>query len=137
LRGTGALPTIIARIERQMVADSPTARGWYIECADDCTASIFSRQGFTELAVPYRQPPLDADERGEAVESTPLRLMYKNFGAQYATPILQPAEFAHAMHDIYRYVYGVLQPEEHPLFRTLVAAAHHSSHVPLRPRPPT
>jgi len=129
LRGTGRLPLLVARIEEQMLRDGRGATGWYVEC-DDGAAPALRRVGFHEVAVTYRQPPLRAG--GEAPR---LRLLYKAFGRTYAPPVLSPSALLDAVGLVYRVVYGIARPEEHPLHRALerqLAASGAATAVALR-----
>jgi len=131
LRGTGALPTIVARIEQQFIRDSPDTTGWYIECAEERTAAHFAAQGFFEVGVAYRQPWLGSGASADDCAAPPLHLLYKEFGARYSPPALEPDDFIAAMHDLYVYVYGVAEPLEEPSYRALCAAAQTWHQVPF------
>ena len=130
LRGSGALPAVIARIEQQFIGDSASTVGWYIECAEERTAALFVAQGFSEIAVTYRQPPL----RGEPLHgegAAPLHLLYKEFGARYAPPVLSSADFTGALRDIWCFVYGIARPHDHPIYQTLATQAQAWNSVPF------
>ncbi len=101
LRGSGRSRLLMARIEQQMIRDRLGARGWYVECQPDSVAArLFAHLGFHELALPYRQPPLDAT--GQA---PPLRLMYKEFGARGPAPRLHADIVGAALRRIASVVY--------------------------------
>jgi hypothetical protein len=102
LRGRGRLRGLLARIERALVGDSSTTRGWYIECEDD-VVPIFERCGFSRLALPYRQPGL-----ANGAPAVALSLLYKEFGASYA-PQVRKREFVAAMGDIASVIYRLDQ----------------------------
>jgi GNAT superfamily N-acetyltransferase len=122
LRGTGRLPLLLARIERQLVQDRLGARGWYIECERTASAiGRFRRAGFHEIAVDYRQPDLSPSVAGPV--GVPLALLYKDFGAHYATPAVPVDDFRAALAHIYRVVYRVAAPAEHPLYRLVAVQA--------------
>jgi GNAT superfamily N-acetyltransferase len=129
LRGTRRLGSALARVERQMLSDSSTVSGWYIECEDAPTASIFAAHGFFEIETTYRQPSLAAGR--EQTHGPVLRLLYKEFGARYAPPKLRPSDFLQAMREVFRHVYGVAEPDVHPSFRSLVGAASTWREVPM------
>jgi len=131
LRGAGVLPAVLARIERQLIADSADVRGWYIECADEHTLGLFCAQGFFEVAVPYRQPPLGLAAARAAPVTPLLHLLYKEFGAQYAPPMLTPADFIAAMRDVFSDVYDVARPEADPTYGELAARARAWPAVPF------
>ena len=103
---TGRLATLIARIERTLIADAPAAQGWYIECAGDAVAACFMRSGFRPIALPYRQPP----------DGPSLTLLYKEFGASYEPAHLTAASFLAAQRAIVRAVYGLDSPDDAPSF---------------------
>jgi hypothetical protein len=132
LRGTGRLPLLLARIERQLVEDRTGARGWYIECERDGPAlDRFRRAGFHEVAVDYRQP--DLRRSADPGEGIPLALLYKEFGAGYGDPSVQVEQFLDALAHIYRAVYRVDAPGEHPLYRRITAQAGRPGHrLPFR-----
>jgi len=103
LRGRGRLGPLMARIEEQMRRDSKGARGWLIECEPESAAlRIFSRLGFREIALDYRQPPLP----GYGKETPRLTLAYKEFGAVYAPPALRREELREALQSVFVTVYG-------------------------------
>jgi GNAT superfamily N-acetyltransferase len=104
LGGSGRLRLLLARIERRLVADSHTTRGWYIECAAR-VAPIFERCGFYRVALTYGQPALHVTQP-QAV-SFPLSLLYKEFGACYGPPRVDAPTFAAAMAEIETDVYGL------------------------------
>jgi GNAT superfamily N-acetyltransferase len=116
LRGMGALRQVIARVERAMIADDAGATGWYIECADNRVAAIFKAHGFFELDLDYVQPPLGVRSESAGTLGPKLCLLYKAFGARYEPPVLTPAGVKAAMRDVFRYVYGVKQPEKNPAY---------------------
>jgi hypothetical protein len=131
LRGTGALGTILARIERQLVNDNGAVRGWFIECENDRTAGIFTAHGFRELVVTYRQPELrEAPAVGQA-EKPLLKLLYKELGARYQAPVLSGQELLSAIRDVFRHVYRVPRPDDHPSFRILVGEVGALGNVPF------
>jgi GNAT superfamily N-acetyltransferase len=103
LRGTGRARLLVARIEEQMVRDGLGARGWYVECGPDSHAArSFVRAGFHELALPYRQPAL-----GPGAAESPVRLLYKEFGARGTTPNLAGPAIRAALRRIGATVYDL------------------------------
>lgn len=120
VRGSGRLRPLVACIEAQIARDFPQARGWYLECdAGGPQTAIFSRVGFREVPVTYRQPAL----RSRAPHETPvLRLMYKRIGRDGAVG-LGRHEFFEAMRWIFRIVYGIPHPGRHDLFLQLAEQA--------------
>ena len=118
LRGAGVLRPLLARIERQMRADSPALHGWLIECETQIAATIFARCGFGALAIDYRQ----AELAGAALApSAGLQLMYKPLGRVYERPSLAKTELLRGLADVLRYVYGVAQPEGHAVYCAVAA----------------
>jgi hypothetical protein len=133
IRGTGALPTILARIELQMIDDGTSARGWYIECEDGNNVAGFSALGFFEIDIAYYQPLCGSGAANDTLACPRLHLLYKEFGAQYEPPSLTTAEFVAALSESYRYVYKVDLPESHSMFKTMIATAESWTHVPFVP----
>lgn len=120
LRGTGRLRPLVARIERRMLLDRPTARGWYVEVERTTDPGPFLAVGFRELAVDYRQPC--AEGRDIAV-----RLLYRRFGRCYGPPDLPKTEVSAAVADILGAVYGVADPHTHPTFLAVAATGNAQS----------
>ncbi|HEV2643815.1 MAG TPA: GNAT family N-acetyltransferase, partial [Candidatus Elarobacter sp.] len=118
----GRLPLLIARIERALAGESPAAQGWYVECAGESEALHFARCGFAPVALPYRQPP----------NGPPLRLLYKEFGAVYAPPVLSASSFLAAQREIARCVYEIERPDAAPSFAEL---ARHVAALPAETIP--
>jgi len=118
LRGRGRLRSIVARIEEQMRRDDTGARGWLIECAPGGTAlTVFRRLGFREIALDYRQPPLDPG-RGEAPR---LALAYKEFGAVYDDPAVDRDDVKRFIRTMFATVYAIDVRKEHRLVAALDA----------------
>ncbi len=112
LHGTGRLRPLIALIERQLLRERPTARGWYIEVGPDTDPGPFDAVGFWEVGIDYRQP-------GRPGEDVPVRLMYKAFGRWYGPPELPGSALLVAVEDILGMVYDIRRPRTH---RTYLAA---------------
>jgi GNAT superfamily N-acetyltransferase len=129
LRGAGRLPLLLPRVEEQMVRDGRGARGWYVECEPATDhAARFSRAGFHEVAVRYRQPRVAAD----VAETPVLQLLYKEFGAGHGAPALDVAELLEALSWIFRAVYGIERPREDPLFVDVARQLAAAGSVPFR-----
>ena len=79
LRGKGRLLPLLRRMEQRMVQDGSTNKGWYIECGENTDRSRFTRHGFREINVDYRQPLLPGAESTESAGEM-LHLLYKPFG---------------------------------------------------------
>jgi GNAT superfamily N-acetyltransferase len=129
LRGTGRLASVLARVERQMLSDSSTLTGWYIECEEASTASLFVAHGFFEIETTYCQPSLAPGR--EQTRGPVLHLLYKEFGARYTRPRLRPGAFLQVMREVFRHVYDVAEVDTHPAFRSLAAAASTWQEVPF------
>jgi GNAT superfamily N-acetyltransferase len=127
LRGTGRFPLLLARLEATMVHDGLGTSGWYVESADD-VAPKFLANGFHEIGIAYRSPPL---RPGAALPA--LRLLYKVFGRSYETPVLPRDEFLDAIERIHRLVYGIARPREHALYRHIARAVATRPCVPVLP----
>ena len=133
LRGAGHLPYLLSRIERQMIEDSPGARGTYLECAGQLERDIFARPaiGCYELDVAYTQPTnarlstLDPDR--------PLHLLYKPFGRTYRPPEVSAADFLAAMREIMAVVYGLDEPQSCKNYVSLERSLAGRHHVPVVP----
>jgi hypothetical protein len=131
LRGAGCLRPVLARMERQLIADALGMRGWLIECETTTTAKIFRRCGFFALDAGYTQPDLP----GSAGGGTPtLILMYRQFGRVYGPPRLTASELLDGLAEVLRYVYRVAEPHAHPTLRA-VAARIGSGMVPVHEGP--
>ncbi|WP_405160109.1 GNAT family N-acetyltransferase [Nocardia sp. NBC_01499] len=136
LRGSGKLRSIIMRIEERMVRDIgeegmriEDAPGWYIECDGDTNRAIFSRLGFQELDVDYRQP---------AIAPGPchiLHLMYKPFGRVYQQAVIDSAAFLDTMREIYHVVYKS-DPDKSESFNLLQASVAARRTVTTKAAPP-
>ncbi|HEY1049250.1 MAG TPA: GNAT family N-acetyltransferase [Prosthecobacter sp.] len=124
LRGTRRLLPLLARMEREMLRDFPTAMGWLIECdPPGIENTIFEKAGFFRLPIDYRQPDLEAREGGMGVARLrPLNLLYKPFGRVYALRPPAAEEVLRAVADVFRAVYGIAEPEGTVAFRHLRGA---------------
>jgi hypothetical protein len=108
LRHARRLPLLIARIEARMLQDGLGAVGWYIECQHNSRAAVaFTRLGFHEVALTYRQPRLGdgGHEQGDA--SPELLLLYKEFGRSHEPPRLARPALLETIGRLFRVVYGV------------------------------
>ena len=116
LRATGRFPLLLARIEEQMLRDGGHARGWYIECVPT-HEDLFRKMGFLAVDVDYWQPPLDggADEANAPV----LCLMYKEFGRQFARPVLAVPDLLVSVRHIFRHVYQIAAPDSSAFYRQI------------------
>ena len=121
LRGTKRLRPLMARIERQMLSDFPTGKGWFIECDPlGMENDIFQKVGFYPLPIDYQQPDLEAREGGTGLaQLRRLNLLYKPFGRVYFDTVPSHEALLAAVADIFRAVYVIDQPEEDLAFRHL------------------
>ncbi|MGZ8161977.1 MAG: GNAT family N-acetyltransferase [Methylobacter sp.] len=119
LHGTGRLRLLLARMEEQMIKDSKSAQGWYLECEPQGPYLIFRQLGFREVAITYRQPPLEGNFPYGLDDSPVLRLMYKDFGISYDKPVLSCDEFLTDIEWIYRVVYHIKQPQQSVFFQDI------------------
>lgn len=121
LRGTNRLRPLLAMIERQMLKDFPTGKGWFIECdPPGFENQIFEKAGFYRLPIDYRQPDLEAREGATGADHLrSLNLLYKPFGRVYEQTTPPREELLAAVADIYRAVYLIDRPEETLAFQYL------------------
>jgi hypothetical protein len=75
---------------------------------------IFRRLGFREIALEYRQPPLDPGD-----DAPRLVLAYKEFGAVYDDPSLDRDELTQFIRAMFSTVYGIDVRKPHPLLTAL------------------
>ncbi len=101
LRGKGRLLPLLRRMEQRMVQDGSTNKGWYIECGENTDRSRFTRHGFREINVDYRQPLLPGAESTESAGEM-LHLLYKPFGRVYEGAELKVGDLLSALADILR-----------------------------------
>lgn len=97
LRGKRNLRKLVARIERQVLADFPGATGWLIECDNSTDALPFFAVGFVELNVRYLHPI------GTGMRA--VRLLYRRFGRSYTPPSLDIGKLKALLQRIYKNVY--------------------------------
>jgi GNAT superfamily N-acetyltransferase len=131
LRGRGLLSPLLRRIEQRMVRDDSRNRGWYIECGEKTDRTRFTRHGFRELAVEYRQPRLPGTTFTASADR-PLHLLYKAFARVYEHSELTVDEFLPALRDILRCVYEIEEPGGHPSYQAIAAELMSSPIVPFR-----
>ena len=131
LRGVGCLRPVLARMERQLIADGLGMRGWLIECETATTVDVFRRCGFFALDAGYTQPDLPGSAGGG---TPPLILMYRRFGRVYGPPRLTVGELLDGLAEVLRHVYRVAEPHAHPTLRA-VAARIGGSMVPVHEGP--
>lgn len=118
LRGRGRLREVLARIERQMLQDRPDTKGWYIETDIlKNTDNIWVHLGFREIAIAYEQPPLFGEEKGLLT-----KLLFKPYGRVYGEPNLSYDQLCDAISQIYRFVYRIDRPAEHPSYCRSIAS---------------
>jgi GNAT superfamily N-acetyltransferase len=124
LKGTHRLRLLIARIERRLIGDSESTRGWFVECAKSDAVAALSACGFYEVALTYRAPaPRDAQ---------PIRLLYKEYGATFEPPTLSRDTFVAVIGEIARFVYGTAD-EANVTAVVRDAAALSSDAIPFEP----
>lgn len=131
LRGAGHLHYLMSRIERQIIEDGTSARGWYVECAGPRERDIFVRPsiGFHQLDVPYTQPShsgMDTLATGQ-----PLHLLYKPFGRVYRPPAIPVADFLTAMSEILTLVYRIDDPKSNDTYVRLQQRLSDHEFVPI------
>ncbi len=119
LKGNGRLRLLLARMEELMIKDNKNASGWYIECEPHGQHLIFNHLGFREIAINYRQPPLEGQPKYDLAETPDLRLMYKDFGNNYHEPQIKRDEFLNSIEWVYRIVYKVPQPKQSLFFQDM------------------
>ncbi|MBU1699288.1 MAG: GNAT family N-acetyltransferase [Candidatus Eisenbacteria bacterium] len=133
LRGKGHLAEIIALLERCMLMDRRGATGWFGECDEaDGSLSIFSKRGFYEVDVTYRQPPLSGRPPYNIADAPVLHLIYKAFGAQYSPPDLMARDFLGAMEWIFRIIYRIDNPSTSDYYEDLRRQIGQRELVPWR-----
>jgi GNAT superfamily N-acetyltransferase len=132
LKGRGLLRLLIARIEEQMMRDSATADGWFIECGDE-SVQPFLRVGFREVPVEYRPPAVgdatrevrDGADAGRIDAATGgvsydrperLHLLYKRFGAPFESPMIEREFLLDCIVAILSRIYRVAAPRRHPCY---------------------
>ncbi len=153
LRGRGLLRLLIARIEEQMMRDSATADGWFIECGDE-SVPPFLRVGFREVPVEYR-PPAVGDAAGDAVcdgadeasrigaatgkvrrdEPERLHLLYKQFGEPFESPVIGREFLLDSIAAILNHIYRVAVPRRHPCYLRVREGLMRDERVTLGPKP--
>jgi GNAT superfamily N-acetyltransferase len=118
LSGTWRTRSLLARMEQQMLQDREPddVGGWYIETDLAKKRSPFLRLGFWEVDIEYEQPPLS-----EQQVSLQIRLFYKPFGRVYGMPKVKCSDFLTAIAQIFRVVYRIDPPQQHPSYRKLAA----------------
>jgi GNAT superfamily N-acetyltransferase len=119
-RGKGLLRTVLPLVEQMMIQDRRGALGWYIECDPRHHSSpIFTRMGFSEVSVTYRQPCISGIANYVFEDAPVLHLLYKDYGENFEKPTLTVNDFLHSMAWIFRIVYGIEKPEHDVFYRDL------------------
>lgn len=95
------LPSLVARIETQLLAERTAVRGWYTEVAPGADIERFRHAGCHELAVDHRLP--DSAE--------PMRLLFKPTGRVYDPPRLAADDFRADLIEILGVVHHVADPD--------------------------
>jgi len=131
LRGRGLLRLLVARIEEQMMRDSASAEGWFVECGEESMAP-FLHIGFARIDGDYRPPAVGASVApggesagqggGISARPEPLQLLYKPFGRPCGGQVPAPAFVLECAAAILRHVYGVAAPRRHACHRRLAAS---------------
>jgi GNAT superfamily N-acetyltransferase len=154
LQGRRLLRLLIPRIEEQMMRDSATADGWFIECGDE-SQPPFLRVGFREVPVEYR-PPAVGDAAGDAVRNGPdeagriraatgglsgdeperLHLLYKRFGEPFESPVIGREFLLDSIAAILLHVYRVAVPRRHPSYLRVREGLTRDERVTLQPKSP-
>lgn len=133
IRGQGYLADVVTAIERTMVADHRGARGWYGECEPSSRAvPVFRKQGFHELDVIYRQPPLHGQSPYAFADAPTLRLIYKEFGENFEPPRLTVEHFLRSLCWIYQVVYRISVPQATDYYRDLETQLRRTELVPWK-----
>lgn len=132
LRGRGFLRPVIARIEQQMLRDSPRASGWLIETGAE-PLRAFEAVGFAELPVEYR-PPSVGRARASGAEPEQLHLLYKPFGSVHRPSAPAMKDVLEAIAEVLEHVYGVARPRQHACYRRVLSTARQHSSAEERAR---
>jgi GNAT superfamily N-acetyltransferase len=115
LRRRGLLDTVLARMERRMVADCRGVRGWYVECESGRVARHMAEHGFHAIDVDYVPPRLPGGASPDP--AGPLTLMYRAILED--PPELTGQELLEALETIFRVAYGVADPRADAAFRAV------------------
>ncbi|HWT04145.1 MAG TPA: hypothetical protein VN224_00170, partial [Xanthomonadales bacterium] len=87
------------------------------------------------LDVPYAPPELPRVAAEYAAAATkPTLLLYKRFGAVSGEPELAPNALLAAVEEMYRVVYGIVDPLHDERYLRLAAALDGRTRVPIRER---
>lgn len=127
LRGRGILHLLGARIEEQMLRDSRSAEGWFVECGDDSIAPLL-RIGFAAIEADYRPPsPGQHDHSDAAAPAERLHLLYKEFGQGEPARTPPRALVLECARAILRHVYRIPDPHRHACYRRLATSLPRSA----------
>jgi hypothetical protein len=130
IRGKGFLPEVITAIERSMVMDKRGAHGWYGECDPaDGTAPIFKKQGFYEVDIIYRQPPLYGRSPYKIEAAPIMHLIYKEFGENFEPPKIPAKDLLDALIWIFRVVYDIDQPDASEFYQSVRRQVHREEFI--------
>jgi GNAT superfamily N-acetyltransferase len=116
--GPDRLRAIVARIERQMMADNDSVRGWYIEARNGSSAAALGVCGFYEVAA--------------GIETPEVRLLYKEFGAQYASPVVEASEFVAFISEVVKCAFDAGEPEQRAALMKAASVGRTWRTVPFR-----
>jgi len=122
------------RMEEQMLRDYSSGTLWYAECdPEERENLLFARNGFHEIAVDYRQLPLQHMllQAPEPQGASRLRLYCRVFGRSYAPPVQSWRCFLGHMRDIFESVYWQADGSDCSAWRHLEAQAPADMEAPI------
>lgn len=112
------LSEVITNIERAMVMDKKSAKGWYIECDAD-SKLILEKCGFFEIDIIYRRPPIIGQSHHRYRDAPILHLMYKEFGDNFKLPSLKTVDFLDNINLVFSIEYGLKKTKQSDYYKSL------------------
>jgi GNAT superfamily N-acetyltransferase len=130
LRGKGYLTEAITVIERHMAMDNFEIEGWFAECESDTdNTRIFTKRGFHEINIIYRQPPLPGQPSYSFDQAPVLSLIYKPCGDCFTPPRLAVNDFIKAIAWIFCVVYGINSPDQSVYYKDILNQLGNSKQI--------